>query len=69
MASTCGICHPGAGANFSKGRIHVVSEKTENRWAYTVKIIYIVIIAGLISVFLAFIFADLYRRMRIRWKR
>jgi len=69
MASTCGICHPGAGANFSKGRIHVVSEKTENRWAYTVKIVYIVIIAGLISVFLAFIFADLYRRMRIRWKR
>jgi predicted CXXCH cytochrome family protein len=69
LASTCGTCHPGAGENFSKGRIHVVSEKTENRWAYTVKIIYIVIIAGLISVFLAFIVADLYRRMRTRWKR
>jgi predicted CXXCH cytochrome family protein len=68
IASTCGKCHPGAGKNFSKGRIHVVSEKTENRWAYAVKIIYIVIIAGLISVFLAFIFADLYRRLRIRWK-
>jgi predicted CXXCH cytochrome family protein len=69
MAATCGTCHPGAGKNFSKGRIHVVSEKTENRWAYVVKIVYIVIIAGLISVFLAFIAADLYRRMRIRWKR
>ena len=68
LASTCGTCHPGAGENFSRGRIHVVSEKTENRWAYTVKIIYIVIIGGLISVFLAFIVADLYRRMRIRWK-
>jgi predicted CXXCH cytochrome family protein len=66
LAATCGTCHPGAGKNFSKGRIHVVSEKTENRWAYTVKIIYIVIIGGLISVFLAFIAADLYRRMRIR---
>jgi predicted CXXCH cytochrome family protein len=69
LAATCGTCHPGAGKNFSKGRIHVVSEKTENRWAYVVKIVYIVIIAGLISVFLAFIAADLYRRMRIRWKR
>jgi len=69
LAATCGTCHPGAGQNFSKGRIHVVSEKTENRWAYVVKIVYIVIIAGLISVFLAFIAADLYRRMRIRWKR
>ena len=69
MAATCGTCHPGAGDNFSKGRIHVISEKTENRWAYTVKIVYMVVIGGLISVFLAFIAADLYRRMRIRWKR
>ncbi|HEX2694718.1 MAG TPA: cytochrome c3 family protein, partial [Acidobacteriota bacterium] len=68
MASTCGTCHPGAGKNFSKGRIHVISERTENRWAYAVKIIYIVIIGGLISIFLAFIVADLYRRLRIRWK-
>ena len=69
LAATCGTCHPGAGDNFSKGKIHVVSEKTENRWAYTVKIVYIVVIAGLISVFLAFIVADLYRRLRMRWKR
>lgn len=69
LAGTCGTCHPGAGENFSKGKIHVVSERTENRWAYTVKIVYIVVIAGLISVFLAFIVADLYRRARVRWKR
>jgi predicted CXXCH cytochrome family protein len=69
LAATCGTCHPGAGANFSKGKIHVISEKTDNRWAYTVKIVYVIVIAGLISVFLAFIVADLYRRMRIRWKR
>ena len=69
IAATCGTCHPGAGENFSKGRIHVISAKTENRWAYAVKIVYIVVIGGLISVFLAFIAADLYRRMRIRWKR
>ncbi len=68
LAATCGTCHPGAGENFAKGKIHVVEERTENRWAYTVKIVYIVVIAGLISVFLAFIVADLYRRLRIRWK-
>jgi hypothetical protein len=68
LAATCGTCHPGAGKNFSKGKVHVVSEKTENRWAYAVKVIYIVVIAALISVFLAFIVADLYRRARSRWK-
>lgn len=69
IAATCGTCHPGAGANFSKGRIHVVSEKTENRGAYTVKVVYLAAIGGLISVFLAFIAADLYRRLRSRWAR
>lgn len=69
IAATCGRCHPGAGANFAKGRIHVVSAKTENRWAYTVKLIYLVVIGGLISVFLAFIAADLFRRLRDRWTR
>jgi len=69
IATTCGTCHPGAGENFSKGRIHVVSERTENRWAYTVKVVYLVVIGGLISVFLAFIAADLYRRLRGRWTR
>ncbi|MGB8960297.1 MAG: cytochrome c3 family protein [Candidatus Aminicenantales bacterium] len=69
LAATCGTCHPGAGANFSKGRIHVISERTENRWAYAVKVVYLVVIGGLISVFLAFIAADLYRRLRGRWTR
>ena len=69
IAATCGTCHPGAGENFSKGRVHVVSERTENRWAYTVKIVYLVVIGGLISAFLAFIAADLYRRLRGRWTR
>jgi predicted CXXCH cytochrome family protein len=68
LAKTCGKCHAGAGKNFAKGKIHVVSEKTENRWAYFAKIFYIVVIAVLISVFLIFIAADLYHRLKIRWK-
>ena len=69
LAATCGTCHPGAGANFAKGRIHVVSARSENRWAYTVKVVYLAVIAVLISVFLLFIAADLFRRLRDRWTR
>ena len=69
IAATCGACHAGAGANFARGRIHVVSARTENRWAYAVKVVYLVVIGGLISVFLAFIAADLFRRLRGRWTR
>lgn len=63
LPQTCGECHPGAGANFAKGKIHVVSEKTANKWAYFVKVFYIILIAGIISVFLIFIAVDLFRRI------
>ncbi|MDP2913988.1 MAG: cytochrome c3 family protein [Candidatus Aminicenantes bacterium] len=67
LAATCGQCHPGAGVNFAKGKIHVVSAKTENQGSHVAKIIYIIIIGGLISVFLLFIAADLFHRIRTRW--
>ncbi len=67
LAETCGRCHPGAGANFAKGKIHVVAQKTESRGAYIAKIFYIIAIGGLISVFLVFIIVDLFRRARNRW--
>ena len=67
LARTCGQCHAGAGANFAKGKIHVVSAETENQTGHVVKLVYIILIAGLISVFLLFIAADLFHRMRTRW--
>jgi hypothetical protein len=69
LPETCGKCHLGAGINFAKGKIHVMSEKTTNRWAYVVKIFYIVMIAGVISVFVIFIAADLFARLRQAWKK
>jgi len=69
LSKTCGKCHPGAGQNFAKGKIHVISEKREAKGAYLAKVFYVVVIAGLISVFLIFIAADLYRRIRLRWKK
>lgn len=66
LAATCGRCHAGAGPNFAKGNIHVVSPQTETQTGYMIKLVYIIVIAALISVFLIFISADLFHRMRTR---
>ncbi len=63
IPKTCGKCHPGAGKNFAKGRIHVVSEKRSNRWAYFAKIFYTIFISGIVVVFLVFITADMLHRL------
>jgi len=63
LPQTCGQCHPGAGKNFAKGKIHVISEKLSNKWAYYVRIFYIVLISSIISVFLIFISVDLGHRL------
>ncbi len=68
LPKTCGKCHAGAGINFAKGKIHVVSEKTHNKWAYFVKTFYIILIAAIILTFLVFIAADLAHRLGLRWK-
>ena len=64
LPQTCGNCHPGAGENFARGKIHVVSEKVSNKWAYFVKMFYIIMITAIVSVFLVFIAADLFHRLR-----
>jgi predicted CXXCH cytochrome family protein len=68
LSKTCGKYHPGAGTNFAKGKVHVVSTKVENKGAYAAKVFYIIVIAALISVFLIFIAADLFHRIRTQWK-
>jgi predicted CXXCH cytochrome family protein len=68
LPETCGKCHPGAGINFARGKIHVVSEKAGNKWAYFVKSFYIVMIAIIILIFLIFIAADLGHRMSQKWR-
>ncbi len=63
LPETCGNCHPGAGSNFAKGKIHVVSEKASNKWAYFVKTFYTVMIVCIVFVFLLFISVDLFHRL------
>lgn len=69
LPETCGKCHAGAGKNFSKGKIHVVSEKASNKWAYFVKIFYIILIVCSIFIFFIFIVADLFHRLSHKWKK
>jgi len=69
LPETCGTCHPGAGKNFARGKIHVISEKTSNKWAYFVKVFYIILISMIVSVFLIFIAADIFHRVIRRRKR
>jgi predicted CXXCH cytochrome family protein len=69
LPETCGNCHPGAGENFAKGKIHVVSEKATNKWAYFVKTFYIILIIGIVFVFLAFISVDIMHRVILRRKK
>lgn len=68
LAKTCGKCHAGAGINFTKGKIHMASEKTSNKWAYFVKTLYIILIAGIIFILLIFIITDLAHKLSHKWK-
>jgi predicted CXXCH cytochrome family protein len=68
LPKTCGKCHPGAGINFARGKIHVTSEKKHNKWAYFVKIFYVILIASIIFIFLVFIVVDLAHRLSLKWK-
>jgi predicted CXXCH cytochrome family protein len=69
LPDTCGRCHSGAGENFAKGKIHVVSEKESNKLGHFVKRFYLFLIAVILGTFFIFIAADLSRRLRLKWKR
>jgi predicted CXXCH cytochrome family protein len=69
LARTCGQCHAGAGKNFARGKIHVVSQKVSNRSAHVVKTFYLILITVVISVCLIFIAADFFHRLSRKWKK
>ncbi|UCH33899.1 MAG: cytochrome c3 family protein [Armatimonadota bacterium] len=66
LPHTCGHCHPGAGANFPIGTVHLRPSPTQDRAVFWVKIAYQVFIAGLMLAFLAYIGLDLLARLRRR---
>jgi hypothetical protein len=66
LQKTCGTCHPGASANFAKGKIHsVVSISGEDfgeRIVGWVRVVYLFLIVGVIGGMIFFNFTDWLRK-------
>jgi len=64
--AACGRCHPGAGPNFSRGRVHELAGPAPLTPAGVIRVLYKALIAVMGAFFLAYIAADLVRRRRPR---
>jgi cytochrome b subunit of formate dehydrogenase len=64
LAATCGHCHPGAGARFAIGPVHVLQTESEHAAVYWVRRIYLWLIFGVIGGMLLHNGLDLYRKVR-----
>jgi hypothetical protein len=62
--ATCAKCHPGAGGNYAKGRVHEHPSTGGPAPAGVVRMLYKVLIAGMTILFAIFIAADLTRSRR-----
>lgn len=62
LAQTCGRCHPGIGERVTEGKIHVASVKQDiNVFAFSLQLLYYVLIGGTVVFALAMIALDQYR--------
>ena len=66
LPKTCGACHPGAGARFSLGPIHVVEGRVEPRLIRFVRQAYVALIVGLIGLMFLHNGGDWIRKVRQR---
>jgi len=66
LDATCGKCHEGAGAAFSKVPVHSVIDRNSNFVPWLVRAVYAWLVGGVIGAFLAFILLDLFGRLRLR---
>jgi formate dehydrogenase gamma subunit len=64
LPATCGSCHPGAGARFAEGRVHVAMTRSDTPVLYWVRLIYLVLIAGTIGGMFAHNALDFSRKLR-----
>jgi cytochrome b subunit of formate dehydrogenase len=67
LQATCGECHPNAGAAFAKVPVHSLVEREGNFIPWLVKVVYAVLVVGMIGAFLLFILIDLFARVRLRF--
>ena len=64
LSRTCGACHPGAGKQLAKGRVHGTPLAKESHIVFYVTILYILLIVGVIGGMLAHNFLDFSKKFR-----
>lgn len=68
LEKTCGTCHPGANANFSRGSVHVIRTPEGDRLLYWIGVIYIGLIAVTIGGMSLHNILDWVRKTQIHYR-
>ena len=69
LPATCGKCHPGAGANFAKGKVHVSLTAREEPILFYTREFYILMILGTIGGMVVHNGLDFLRKLRREYRR
>jgi formate dehydrogenase gamma subunit len=69
LPATCGKCHPGAGVNFAKGKVHISLTAREEPILYYAREFYILMILGTIGGMLVHNGLDFFRKLRREYRR
>jgi formate dehydrogenase gamma subunit len=64
IAATCGGCHPGATANFARGKVHYVGDPDESMWIQFVASLYILLIVVIVGGMFVHNAFDFYRKSK-----
>jgi formate dehydrogenase gamma subunit len=69
LPATCGKCHPGAGENFAKGKVHVALSAREEPLLYYVRNFYLLLIAVTIAGMGLHNGLDFFKKLRREYRR
>ena len=69
LPETCGKCHPGAGARFAMGPVHVAMATPDNPVLYYARLIYLVLIFGTIGFMVLHNGLDFAKKLESHWRR
>ena len=67
LGSTCGQCHPGAGARFAIGPVHTLLGSSSNRAVYWIRWFYLILIPGAVGFMFLHNLLDFIKKSRLRF--